>query len=61
MLIPAAVLAVVALSGCTGQEKTEVFTVTVNGKPVECVQWSWSEAGTIEEVALACDFGGFTK
>lgn len=55
-------VAVLALSGCAGEEKIQVFQVSVNGKTVDCVEWTWVNSdNTIEEVALACDFAGATK
>lgn len=63
MLIPAAVLAVVALSGCAGKENVKVIEISMNGKTVQCVEWTWIEAGSdsVEEVALDCDFTGATR
>lgn len=56
------IAAVFALSGCAGEEKVTVFQVSVNGKTVDCVEWTWVDSdNTIEEVALACDFAGATK
>lgn len=61
-LMAAGVAAVFALSGCAGEEKVTVFQVSVNGKTVDCVEWTWVNSdSTIEEVALACDFAGTTK
>ena len=63
MLIPAAVLALAALSGCAGKENVKVIEISMNGKTVQCVEWTWTDAGSesVEEVALDCDFGGSTK
>lgn len=55
-------VAVLALSGCAGEEKISVFQVSINGKTVDCVEWTWVEANNeIGEAALACDFAGATK
>ena len=58
----AGLVAVLALSGCAGEEKINVFQVSINGKTVDCVEWTWVEANNeIAEVALACDFAGATQ
>lgn len=59
--VVAGAAAVFALSGCAGEEKINVFQVSVNGKTVDCVEWTWSNQGEVEEAALACDFAGATK